>query len=120
MPKMTDRERLAKIEADRRKLESEAQEVRANLRAQYGALAADIPVEQLSEREFREILTQAIRIGGFAAIAALKTQSEGLAQSTASPERRSREEHGEAARRRPAPTSGAASPGDGAGQRPAP
>lgn len=120
MPKMNDRERLAKIEADRRRLDDEAETVRRAVRAQYGALAADIPVEQLTEREFKDVLGQAIRIGGSAAIAALKAMPSALATSKAPPERRPSDEHGGAARRRPAPPAGAASPGDGAGQRPAP
>lgn len=72
MPKMTDRERLAKIEADQRKLADEADIVRRALRASYGAIAAEIAVETMTEREFRDLLTHAIRAGGTASIAALK------------------------------------------------
>ena len=73
MPKMTDRERLAKIEADRRKLGDEADAVRQSLRASYGTIAAEFAVETLTEREFRDLLTHAIRAGGTASIAALKS-----------------------------------------------
>jgi hypothetical protein len=72
MPKMTDRERLAKIDSDQQKLAQEAETVRRQLRARYGALTADIPVEQLTEREYKDVLTHATRVGGGAALAALK------------------------------------------------
>lgn len=72
MPKMSDRERLAKIEADRQKLAEEALTVRRALRASYGAIVAELAVESLTEREFRDLLTQAIRAGGAASISALK------------------------------------------------
>lgn len=72
MPKMTDRERLAKIEADRSRLADEADAVRRSLRASYGAITAQLAVETLTEREFRELITQAIRAGGNASVSALK------------------------------------------------
>ncbi|WP_256869054.1 hypothetical protein [Sphingobium lactosutens] len=75
MPKMTDRERLAKIEADQQSLAQEAETVRQALRAHYGKIATDLAVERLSEREFRDVLSHAIRVGGGAAIAALKPLS---------------------------------------------
>jgi hypothetical protein len=72
MPKMTERERLAKIEADQHNLAREAETVRRGLRAHYGKLVTELPIERLSEREFRDLLGQAIRVGGRAAITALK------------------------------------------------
>ncbi|PNQ01881.1 hypothetical protein [Sphingobium sp. SA916] len=72
MPKMTDRERLAKIDSEQKRLAQEAETVRRALRAQYVALTGDIPVEQLSEREFKDVLAHAIRVGGAAAVTALK------------------------------------------------
>lgn len=116
MPKMTNRERLAKIEADQRKLADEAETVRRAVRANYGSLVQELAIETLSEREFRDILTQAIRAGGQASIAALKALPACSSQSATSPERRPSDEHGGAARRRPAPVQGAASAGDGPGQ----
>lgn len=106
MPKMTDRERLAKIEADQHNLAQEAETVRRGLRAHYGRLTAELPVERLSEREFREVLTHAIRVGGGAAIAALKglaaiaDTSKGAAGSKPS-----------AGRKRTSPPQGGARPG---------
>jgi hypothetical protein len=61
MPKTTERERLAKLEADQSRLALEADRVRKNVRAGYGALIVDLAVESLSEREFRELVAQAIR-----------------------------------------------------------
>lgn len=72
MPKLTDREKLADLDKRQRQLASEAETVRKNLRARYGTLLTDLPVESLSEREFRDLLTQAIRTGGAAALTALK------------------------------------------------
>jgi hypothetical protein len=85
MPKMTDRERLAKIETDQRNLAQEAETVRRGLRAHYGKLATELPVERLSEREFRDVLGQAIRVGGGAAIAALKGLPASGVQAEAAP-----------------------------------
>ena len=111
MPKLTDRERLAKIEADQQSLAEEAETVRRSVRAQCGALVAGVAVEALTEREFRDVIAQAIRVGGAQALASLKSLP-----SQASPERRPSDEHGGAARRRPAPQPGAASAGDGPGR----
>lgn len=72
MPKMTDRERLADLEARQRKMADEVEKTRRALRGKYAALVPDFPVEQLTEREFRDVLTAAIRVGGVAALAALK------------------------------------------------
>ncbi|CAN5495047.1 hypothetical protein BH10PSE12_BH10PSE12_07710 [soil metagenome] len=116
MPKMTDRERLAKIEADQRALANEAETMRRSLRAQYGALTADLAVETLTEREFRDIVSHAIRLGGAATIAALKPAAASPALSKTAPERRPSDEHGGAARRRPASPPDAASTGDGPGR----
>ncbi|ANI79122.1 MULTISPECIES: hypothetical protein [Sphingobium] len=84
MPKMTDRERLAKIEADQQSLAQEAESVRRALRAHYGKVATELAVERLSEREFRDVLSHAIRVGG-AAIAALKTFSRASAPPEQTP-----------------------------------
>ncbi|MGD9811323.1 MAG: hypothetical protein AB7U35_08320 [Sphingobium sp.] len=74
MPRMTDRERLAKIEAHQRKLAEEAERTRQAVRAHYGSIVADVAVETLTEREFRDILNHIVRLGGTAAISALKAQ----------------------------------------------
>ncbi|OAN53522.1 hypothetical protein [Sphingobium sp. TCM1] len=85
MPKMTERERLAKIEADQQNLAREAETVRRGLRVQYGKLVTELPVERLSEREFRDVLGHAIRVGGAVAIAALKGLSAVGVQAESSP-----------------------------------
>jgi hypothetical protein len=113
MPKLSERERLAKIEAEQRSLAVEAETVRRAVRTAYGAIAAQLAIETLTEREFRDILAHAIRIGGTQTIAVLKTLVPSPAKK--SPERRPSDEHGGAARRRPASQQGAASAGDGPG-----
>ncbi|AZI37698.1 hypothetical protein [Caenibius tardaugens] len=72
MPKMTDRERLADLEARQRKMGEEVEKTRRALRGKYAAIVPDLPVEQLTEREFRDVLTAVIRVGGAAAITVLK------------------------------------------------
>lgn len=72
MPKMNDREKLADLDKRQRQLAEEAETVRRNVRARYGTVLSAIAVESLSEREFRDILSHAIRAGGGPAVAALK------------------------------------------------
>lgn len=72
MPKMTDRERLADLEARQRKMALEVEKTRRTLRGKYAAIIPELAVETLTEREFRDVVTAAIRVGGAAAIAALK------------------------------------------------
>jgi hypothetical protein len=72
MPKMTERERLADLEARQRKVAEDVENARRALRGKYAAAVSEFPVEGLSEREFRDLLTHAIRVGGGAAVAALK------------------------------------------------
>lgn len=72
MPKLSERERLAELEARQQKLVLELDEARHLLRARYAAIVPDLCVERLTEREFRDLLAQAIRTGGPAALAALK------------------------------------------------
>lgn len=71
MPKMSERERLTELEARQRKLNDDIVEARRAVRARYAAIILDIAVETLTEREFRDLLNQAIRIGGSAAVTAL-------------------------------------------------
>ncbi|MFC0206749.1 hypothetical protein ACFFJC_21065 [Novosphingobium soli] len=72
MPKMTERDRLADLEARQRKMNDELEIARRALRGRYAAMIAEMPVEKLTEREFRELLTQAVRVGGGAALTAIK------------------------------------------------
>lgn len=71
MPKMSDRERLNELEDKQRKLGEEIGQVRRALRGKRGSIVLDLAVETLTEREFRDIVVHAIRLGGAAAIAAL-------------------------------------------------
>jgi hypothetical protein len=77
MPKMTDREKLADLDKRQRQLAEEADTVRKTIRTRYGAMLADIPVERIVERDFRDLIHQAIRTGGAAALAALKSLPAG-------------------------------------------
>lgn len=72
MPKMTERDRLADLETRQRKLTEDLETARRALRGKYAAMVNDVPIETLTEREFRELLIQAIRVGGSAALTALK------------------------------------------------
>ena len=72
MPKMTERDRLADLETRQRKLTEDLETARRALRGKYAAMVNDVPIETLTEREFRELLTLAIRVGGNAALTALK------------------------------------------------
>ncbi|WP_031298160.1 MULTISPECIES: hypothetical protein [Sphingobium] len=72
MPKMTERDRLADLETRQRKMNDELESARRSLRGKYAAMIAEVPVEKLTERDFRELLTQAIRVGGSVALSALK------------------------------------------------
>lgn len=75
MPKMNDRERLADLEARQRKIAEDILEARRALRGKYASIISDLEIEKLSEKDFRDILAQAIRVGGPACIAALKPLS---------------------------------------------
>ncbi|MBF7013766.1 hypothetical protein QUC32_02805 [Novosphingobium resinovorum] len=72
MPKMTERDRLADLEARQRKMHDELENARRALRGKYAAMIPEIAVEKLTEKEFRDLLNQAIRTGGHAAVTALK------------------------------------------------
>lgn len=82
MPKQNERERLVDLESRRRKLDDEVEKARRSLRGKYGAIVADLAVETLTEREFRDILVGAIGIGGEAAIAAIRGPSSAPAKRT--------------------------------------
>lgn len=89
MPKLSDHERLAELEARQRKAAQEVETARRALRGKYADIVRDLPVEVMSERIFKDLLTEAIRVGGESGIAALRAisaASEGkppLSKSTA-------------------------------------
>lgn len=76
MPRMTEHDRLAELEARERKAIDEAEAARRALRGKYADMLRDLAVERLSERELREIVIQAIRVGGIGALTALKGVSD--------------------------------------------
>lgn len=72
MPKKTDRERLADLEARQRMMAEEVEKTRRALRGKYAEIVTELPVEVLTEREFRDLLAAAIQCGGAAAVSALR------------------------------------------------
>jgi len=72
MPKLSEREKLADLEARQRKMVEEVTQARSALRDRYAAMVRDIGIEALTEREFRDLLTHAIRVGGAASVGTLK------------------------------------------------
>lgn len=81
MPKKTDRERLADLEARQRMMAEEVAKTRRALRGKYAEIVTDLPVEDLTEREFRDLLVAAIRCGGAAGVTALRALPEASASS---------------------------------------
>ena len=73
MPNWPAGERLADLEARKKKIAQNIPHPRRALRGKYAAMLADMEIERLSERECRDILAHAIRAGGTASIAALKS-----------------------------------------------
>jgi cell division inhibitor SulA len=73
MPKKSERERLADLEARQRKVAEEVEIARRALRGRYASIIGELAVEELTEREFRELVDLAIRCGGAAAVGALKS-----------------------------------------------
>lgn len=72
MPRLTEREKLADLEARQRKLGEDIEAARGAVRQGYAALLGRLPVERWSERELKEVLEQGLRAGAPATIAALK------------------------------------------------
>ena len=85
MPRKTDRERLADLEARQRMVAEEVEKTRRALRGKYAEIIADLTVEVLTEREFREILVAAIPCGGVHALAALRALPEAGTSSPSGP-----------------------------------
>lgn len=72
MPKLTDRERLAELEQRKRKIAEEIEQTRVALRGKYAAIISELEVESLTERDFRDLISLAIKAGSVASIQALK------------------------------------------------
>ncbi len=81
MPKLNDRDRLADLEARQSKIAQEILDARRALRGKYASILSDMEVEKLTEKDFRDLVQHAIRVGGPASITALK----GIAPTAKSP-----------------------------------
>lgn len=72
MPKLSERDRLAELEVRQRRAAQEVETARCALRGKYADMVRELPVEAMSERIFKDLLSEAIRVGGEASFAALK------------------------------------------------
>ena len=72
MPKLTDREKLTELEQRKHKIPEEIEQTRMTLRGRYAAIVTELEVETLTEKEFRDLITLAIKTGSTASLQALK------------------------------------------------
>lgn len=107
MPKWNERDRLAELEERRRKAAEDVEKARHALRGKCADLIRALPLERLAEHDLREIVAQAIRAGGGAAIIALKALPNAGGDAAAGP-------------RQPARPSRSKTPRSNAGEEPQP
>ncbi|SHM66324.1 hypothetical protein SAMN05518668_11616 [Sphingobium sp. YR657] len=60
MPKMSERDRLHELEARQLKIRDEVEMARAHLRERYALIVRSLPVERISEKDFRALIEKAV------------------------------------------------------------
>lgn len=60
MPKMSERDRLHELEARQLKIREEVETARAQLRERYAVIVRSLPVERISEKDFRTLVEKAV------------------------------------------------------------
>ncbi|MEW6626431.1 MAG: hypothetical protein AB1431_06545 [Pseudomonadota bacterium] len=60
MPKMSERDRLNELEARQLKIREEVETARAQLRERYAVIVRSLPVERISEKDFRALVEKAV------------------------------------------------------------
>ena len=72
MPKLNDRDKLAQQDATLKRLQAEIADTQKRVRAHYAEILHELPVEHLTDREFKDLIGHAVRAGGGASIVALQ------------------------------------------------